>query len=590
MSFYDDASIVMIPSGYKVSKLYCQKPTDGTGDLAFTRTGSTATRVKSDGLIERCRTNQMLRSEELDNASWGKENIAVTANSVANPLNGLVNADKLTATVTGNSAPLLSQSVGSLSSQVATISGYFKKSEYNFLVIHAFGLAGTVFNLNTGVVVSGSGTITLVGDGWYRCAAVLNVTSTAIIYLTPSSAGAISGPTTAGSGIFAFGIQGEQGDIATDYIPTTSAAVTVGPIANFPRLDYTGGGCPKLLMEPTRTNVVLHAQQLDNAAWASGATSVTITRNAIVSPDGYQNADAVFTTVDNAQHNIRQTPGVNSVSGTTYVLSAYVKYNGYDYVRLAFTNAATGLGDFRFSTETLVVSGAQSVANSGKVDKLNNGWYRISFATIPTAVAGIQIQIASRADNNSGTFIGEVTKGFYAWGVQLEVGSFATSYIPTFNASVTRNNDAAVDTSISSLLGQTEGTLYWEGIVPPSNTEILVLEKSSPLCIARFRKVGTSTIAQLYIDSSGFNYNPGTILAVGSRVKLALGYKSGSLVFYANGNLINQSSSTFSNLSLDTLRLASDFGTPVVSENENNQFLIFKTRLSNSDLATLTTL
>jgi hypothetical protein len=50
--------------------------------------------------------------------------------------------------------------------------------------------------------------------------------------------------------------QVEAGDIATDYIATTSAAVSVGPVANVPRLDYLGSSCPRLLLEPQRTNLV----------------------------------------------------------------------------------------------------------------------------------------------------------------------------------------------------------------------------------------------------------------------------------------------------------------------------------------------
>jgi hypothetical protein len=49
--------LVMIPSGYKTDKVYSVKPTDGTGDLTFTRSNDTATRVGPDGLIEKVRTN-----------------------------------------------------------------------------------------------------------------------------------------------------------------------------------------------------------------------------------------------------------------------------------------------------------------------------------------------------------------------------------------------------------------------------------------------------------------------------------------------------------------------------------------------------
>ena len=57
MSYFDDASLVFIPSGTKVSKAYSVKPIDGTGDLTFSRSNDTATRVASNGLIERVRTN-----------------------------------------------------------------------------------------------------------------------------------------------------------------------------------------------------------------------------------------------------------------------------------------------------------------------------------------------------------------------------------------------------------------------------------------------------------------------------------------------------------------------------------------------------
>jgi hypothetical protein len=51
MSVYDDASLVLIPSGYKASKLYSVVPSDGTGDLSFSRS-TTATRINENGVRE----------------------------------------------------------------------------------------------------------------------------------------------------------------------------------------------------------------------------------------------------------------------------------------------------------------------------------------------------------------------------------------------------------------------------------------------------------------------------------------------------------------------------------------------------------
>ena len=72
MSFYDDASLMMIPSGAKDDKLYSIKPTDGNGDFTFSRDGSgasKATRINSSGLIEKGHTNEILQSNQFD-TTW----------------------------------------------------------------------------------------------------------------------------------------------------------------------------------------------------------------------------------------------------------------------------------------------------------------------------------------------------------------------------------------------------------------------------------------------------------------------------------------------------------------------------------------
>jgi hypothetical protein len=65
MSFYTDASLVLIPSGIKDQKVYCAKPVDGSGDLTFTRSNDTATRVNSSGLIEKVRTNLLILAKHI---------------------------------------------------------------------------------------------------------------------------------------------------------------------------------------------------------------------------------------------------------------------------------------------------------------------------------------------------------------------------------------------------------------------------------------------------------------------------------------------------------------------------------------------
>jgi hypothetical protein len=64
------ASLIQIPSGYKDGTLYSAKPTNGDGDFTFSRGSNlAATRVNSEGLIEKGRENLLLQSNSFD-TTW----------------------------------------------------------------------------------------------------------------------------------------------------------------------------------------------------------------------------------------------------------------------------------------------------------------------------------------------------------------------------------------------------------------------------------------------------------------------------------------------------------------------------------------
>jgi hypothetical protein len=233
MSFLSEASLAMIPSGYKTSKVYSAIPTSGDGDLTFSRSNDTATRVGPDGLIEKVRTNVLTYSNDFSNAAWTKTNITLTAGQT-DP-NGGTSAFLVTSTDTASvyfyqvvTAPLCY----SVYAKVGTRS--------NFSIIANTFNNGGYFDLSAQTATSyGQGslaTIEDVGNGYYRCSVYLSNGSLFLISLSDiSNGGANIGDTMT----FAF-TQAEYGDIATDYIATTSAAVSVGPVANLPRLDYLG--------------------------------------------------------------------------------------------------------------------------------------------------------------------------------------------------------------------------------------------------------------------------------------------------------------------------------------------------------------
>jgi len=80
MSLLNKASLIQIPSGYKDGTLYSAKPTNGDGDFTFSRGSNlAATRVNSEGLIEKGRENAILHSNDFSDSSWGRTDLNLTS-------------------------------------------------------------------------------------------------------------------------------------------------------------------------------------------------------------------------------------------------------------------------------------------------------------------------------------------------------------------------------------------------------------------------------------------------------------------------------------------------------------------------------
>ena len=262
MSFFDDASLVFLPSGQagKDGKAYSMKPTNGDGDFTFSRGSNlTATRVDSNGLIEKGRENLLLQSNQFD-TTWTTNEASVTSGQSG--YDGSSDAWLLEADSDGNGRRVQqSKTQGG----VATLSIYAKAGTTDWLRIEFGGAASLVyFDLTNGVLGSETnaiGKIESVGNGWYRCSAVNTggSTPTTMRYHLASDNNNITAVT--GDNIYIQDAQLEIGLTATEPIESGASTGKAGLLEDSPRFDYSGGAsCPSLLLEPSRTNLIGYSE------------------------------------------------------------------------------------------------------------------------------------------------------------------------------------------------------------------------------------------------------------------------------------------------------------------------------------------
>jgi hypothetical protein len=565
MSFYSDASLVMIPSGYKDQKVYCAVPTDGAADLTFSR-ASSATRVASNGLIEKVRTNLLTYSQDFSNAVWVKSAGATLTHSQTDP-NGGTTASRLQMP-SGTSNFLAASAISGLTNGGKYTHSVYMKSNT--------GSTQSVRLLDGVRGVAGGSLTASVTTSWQRFDVVITTASTSAGLQIDNNAG-----TFANDILIAFA-QTEESDFgATDYIATTSAAVSVGPVSGLPRLDYLNSTCPRLLLEPQRTNLWINSEAA--ATWY--ALDVTATSNTQTSPSGTQSADTITSNTTNDFHGIGS-DNIALTSGTKYTGSVFIKAGTGRYVQLLGGGGAfdqNSYANFDLQTGTITVQGSSATAN---IVNYGNGWYRCEVAATAVNTQNDRFYVAVITTANAARAQSHTTAlSYYVWGAQTEAGAYATSYIPTLGTSVTRVADAASKTGISSLIGQTEGTIFFEADVTNSFGI----------------QLGNSTSSNDYLNSiqiaiSASSTNAGCHVGGVSQMnfagagrtgvqKIALAYKQNDFVLYANGTQLTTDTSASVPAMAAIIYNHVDLGT---QNGKVAQTILFPTRLSNSDLAALT--
>jgi hypothetical protein len=197
-------------------------------------------------------------------------------------------------------------------------------------------------------------------------------------------------------------------------------------------------------------NLLQYSNTLTNAYW--GSTSLTITANSIVAPDGTTTANLLTAGAGSAFHAV-YTSAISNLASTNYTYSCYLQAgNTYNYATLSSNAQVSGPSNWVAATFNLTSTGSvtqtSSLGNytyvSSSITQVGStSWYRcsITFSTTATSI-GVDISLNNSATPTYGGYGLQVwnalgTETLYAWGNQLEQRSSVTAYNATTTSAIT---------------------------------------------------------------------------------------------------------------------------------------------------------
>ena len=235
--------------------------------------------------------------------------------------------------------------------------------------------------------------------------------------------------------------------------------------SNVPRIDYTDTSDGVLLLEKAATNSITYSEDFSQSYWTK--SNATITSNSVISPEGTLNASKVTE---------------QNVSGVHYVGASLAGGAG-EYTWSCFLKQGTS----RYAGMRAVVNGFQNrffvnvdLSNGSVVDthtvgsgttweyyvhKYTNGWYRLVIqAANVSGNMDMSISSSNVAQPNYSlglpTYLGSTNNNFYIWGAQFEIGSVASSYIPSQGSATTRVAETASGAGNTEVFNSQEGVLF----------------------------------------------------------------------------------------------------------------------------------
>lgn len=343
-----------------------------------------------------------------------------------------------------------------------------------------------------------------------------------------------------------------------------SAGLIESVATNVPRVDYLNGSCGAQLLEPARTNLLTYSEQFDNVIWSKigtgAAAAPIVTANAGVAPDGTLTAERV-------QFNAGVTAGNSSI--IRQLVSATPGAVRHSFYVKSFDGSTQYINGHDGGTDQEFTVGSE--------------WVRIDFnSATATIFSGLEVKSGTTTNN---------TADLLVWGAQLEIGSYATSYIPTVASTVTRSAETLSKTGLASLLGDSEGTIYFEGSFVDQSQDFISISDGTAsnrvfldIVTGQFRgrvDVGGVTQAQITGLSPSLN----------TSYKIAFRYAGNNFALYVDGVQVGTdiTGSTFSAGTLTDLRFDNGAGSAGQFYGNVKALAVWDRALTDTELEDLTT-
>ena len=283
------------------------------------------------------------------------------------------------------------------------------------------------------------------------------------------------------------------------------------PRLEYPLIDGVVNGCPSLLLEPQRTNLIT-----DSQTFTGTLSEVNRQSNSadIVDPFGTNTAFKFTVLTSGADANTRIT---NSISITEFSISIYVN----------------GLAGQKF--ELFLARDSYSQIFSTK-EVLSGGWQRIelngTFSTSSTTVV-IGLEFGFTSDDSV------AGQEYYLTGLQLEQGSYPTSYIPTNGSSVTRNAETCNGAGNADTFNDSEGVFMAEisALADDESGRYLSISNVGNYQI-RIGFFSGELYVQIRINGSVVYSHSETVILTNNN-KISIKYTNNTQKVYINGYLVN---------------------------------------------------